>query len=260
MHTRIQVASSQGAKLIRVSRADHSAQVVHRDWSAELVCRTHSHRHRHIHTITAATTTQDLLTNLPCIPDNLAFSQQPGGEAEAGALPQAEAGSGGGDALYVGCAAKRARPFALLDVMASLDKVCVRCTQNARTHARAHTHAHTTIHTCIRARTHTHTHTRTHTHAHTHIHTQGGSIRRMLGSLVYAVDKVQWLYRCTSRTQPETAVQCRSRCAHTSIPTTLFILLCLALKVTRSIVSYTHVPPSTSGKSVTSMLVQGRTH
>ena len=127
MHTRIQVASSQGAKLIRVSRADHSAQVVYRDWSAELVCRTHSHRHIHIHTI-ISTTTQDLLTNLPCIPDNLAFAQQPGGEAEAGALPQAEAGSGGGDALYVGCAAKRARPFALLDVMASLDKVCVRCT------------------------------------------------------------------------------------------------------------------------------------
>ena len=91
-----------------------------------MVCRTHSHRHRHIHII-ISTTTQDLLTNLPCIPDNLAFAQQPGG-GEAEALPQTEAGSGGGDALYVGCAAKRARPFALLDVMASLDKVGVRCT------------------------------------------------------------------------------------------------------------------------------------
>ena len=147
MHTRIQVASSQGAKLIRVSRADYSAQVVYRDWSAELVCRTHSHRHIHIHTITTTTTTQDLLTNLPCIPDNLAFAQQPGGEAEAGALPQAEAGSGGGDALYVGCAAKRARPFALLDVMASLDKVCARCTCDARTHAHIHTHTQPYIHT-----------------------------------------------------------------------------------------------------------------
>ena len=147
MGTRIQVASSQGAKLIRVSRADHSAQVVHRDWCAEHTDADTDAKHRRINTTITTTTTQDLLTNLPCIPDNLAFAQQPGGEAEAGALPQAEAGSGGGDALYVGCAAKRARPFALLDVMASLDKVCARCTCDARTHAHIHTHTQPYIHT-----------------------------------------------------------------------------------------------------------------
>ena len=135
--------------------------------------------------------------------------------------------------------------------------VCVTPTTHARTRKHTHTHTTTHVHThertqactlaCARTHVYMHTHTYTHTHTHTHTHTQGGSIRRMLGSLVFAVDKVQWLYRCTSKTQPETAVQCRSRCAHIyqhSNP--LFILLYQALKVTRSIVSYTHVPPSRS--------------
>ena len=91
--------------------------------------------------------TQSVLAdNLPCIPDNLAFSPDARSTA-AGDAPGARAsGADVATSVWVGCAAKRARPFALLDTLGSLP-----------------------------------------------------SLRRIMGSALYALDKVQWVYFLSPR-------------------------------------------------------------
>ena len=61
----------------------------------------------------------ELVTNLPCIPDNLSLA--PPGEEPEGAERTTEGSRS--LSVWVGCASKRARPFSNLDFMGSLPSV-----------------------------------------------------------------------------------------------------------------------------------------